>query len=388
MLQEQPRAAWTALLEAPNDAAGAVAALRAQARPALDNPAVVELVGAPLKPLPWDAHTYNWVEPPELPARDRLAWGAIRGVRRLIEEYYRNPPERREPLPPGRQLPASYEGAQLPAWDRLSLPSQQLTAEPDALAGVLFDAPTPWAPGEGMGALDVVRDSDLFKSRIAFNGVACQMFDAWLSAIGIRYFSSKELCIHKWRFPLNAYVIKGIEHGSWAYLYTELRMDWLSRVLGFPIAQYVVPHPEDWPRILPVLILLDRFRHWMGEAVQIISGYRHPSYNTRPPKGSGLPYGGPGGATDSRHMSFEACDFMYREPDPLNSRHINPRPFLDFYHALYPDSSDGIGVYDTFIHLDRGTRGRNKAKRWNQRSDERDARLHQYRGNGPVTSKR
>lgn len=339
--------------------------------PALEVPSVVELVGAPLMPLPWDDHAYRWVEPPELPLMDKAMWSMLRAIREMME---RGDDEDRR---------------QLPAWDSTHADARHLTTEPMDLAKMaMFDRPQAWLPARQEEFASILKggsQEDLFNAKIVYE-LPLMMLDRWLrEEIGIRYFSAKELCKHKWRFPVSLNVAHGLNKSSWSFVYKELRMDWFANFVGVPVAEYVVPVPEAWPAILPSLILLDRFRHWFGAPVQSISGFRCPSYNTKPPKGRELPYGGPNGARDSRHMSFEAIDFMYRERDEHG--HINVKPFLDFYHALYANGSDGIGVYDTFIHLDRYTRGPRKAKRWNKRSRAEDARLHQYRGTGHISAR-
>lgn len=372
---EQSPAQYKAWLRGDLDTVGAAwsADRRVLAR---SLPEIVQLVGAPLDPLPWDPHEYHYVSPPALPLGDRITWAMLKGLKKLWEELNedRDEDEERKRLPeaehyPSRQRANGYAGG-LDA--RLVTPTEE---------------PPAWIPAR-LSELRALQkggeDHDVFLGRV-LHARPLTMLQAWLEACGIRYFSAKELCVHKWRGPLERHVIHSIDHNAWAHVYRELKVDTLARFVGVPLARYIVPEPEDWPRILPVLIAVDRFRHWYGGPVTCISGFRVPSYNLRRPS-----EGGVGGAKDSRHMRFEAMDIQYRERDPDGSGYIHAELFQQFIQSLYPDPSDGVGIYKSFIHYDRFTRGpgSGKASSWGNRKDRRGLELRRYRPQGALTRRR
>lgn len=354
-------------------------------------PEVVRLVGAQLEPLPWDSHEYTWSPPPPLPTGDRLMWALIKGIKAMMEEALRDrDPQKR--LPP----PDKANMRQLEVWARAAVASRRRGDDARAL-GVLTSSSElqeeirAWIPdtqAEYHALMTGGAQNDLFKSRLVFER-PLMMLHRWLrEQCSIRHFSGAELTRHKWRFPWSKLVIPGVNRSAWSYVYAELRMDYLGVIAGVPLAEYVIPQPEMWPRILPVIIHMDRYREWLGDPVTCISGYRCASYNLKPPSASGVQNAGPGGAVDSRHMSFEAMDFVHPDRSPHNRSHIDPKPFQDFYE-MYRDGRDGIGYYDTFLHFDRGTRGpgSGKSSRWSQRTHPADASIRWSRGTRP-TSKR
>lgn len=134
--------------------------------------------------------------------------------------------------------------------------------------------------------------------------------DAWLKACGIRNFSAREVTSHHNR-----------------------------RWVGPP---YVVPPQALWENIYPTLALAQRIRDMMGIPIHVVSGYRSPEYNALV-----------GGAARSLHMQFAALDLSTRS---------NPRLF----DAIRAEALEerrrgeivGLGLYDTFIHIDVGARER------------------------------
>lgn len=102
------------------------------------------------------------------------------------------------------------------------------------------------------------------------------------------------------------------------------------------------PPRELWPNIIPTAQVLDELRKRLGAAIDLSSVYRSPEYNACIP----------GAATGSMHMEFKAADFTCK--DDRGSVHW-AKKLKDMRDAgLF---KGGIGVYQTFVHVD--TRGRN-----------------------------
>lgn len=90
------------------------------------------------------------------------------------------------------------------------------------------------------------------------------------------------------------------------------------------------------------LVLLEKIREHFNRPVIINSFYRTPKYNQEI-----------GGSNNSRHLYGMAADIYIRN--------ISPEEIYD-----YADSLDigGLGIYDSFVHLDVWKEGR----RWDNRS--------------------
>ena len=89
---------------------------------------------------------------------------------------------------------------------------------------------------------------------------------------------------------------------------------------------------------------LQVLRDHIGKPINIISGYRSPSYNRKI-----------GGARRSQHMSAKAAD--------IKIKGLTPAEIKDIIVELIKSGemkSGGIGLYTTFVHYD--VRGRNA--RW------------------------
>nr|WP_321459590.1 D-Ala-D-Ala carboxypeptidase family metallohydrolase [uncultured Cohaesibacter sp.] len=100
------------------------------------------------------------------------------------------------------------------------------------------------------------------------------------------------------------------------------------------------PPPELWPLIIPTVKVLEWLRRDIGEAIFITNAYRCPAYNAAV-----------GGAPDSQHKRFCACDI-----------HAANTPHDILYHRLkwYRSTGafrGGIGLYPWGVHVD--TRGVN-----------------------------
>lgn len=93
------------------------------------------------------------------------------------------------------------------------------------------------------------------------------------------------------------------------------------------------PPVEIWSHILPTALLLEDIRVASGHPLHINSGYRDPSYNASV-----------GGAADSQHLHFRACDVRSDiwTPEQVHA-YVESRPDREYY---------GMGIYQTFVHLD------------------------------------
>jgi len=82
---------------------------------------------------------------------------------------------------------------------------------------------------------------------------------------------------------------------------------------------------------------LQELRDYINKSIEVVSGYRSPAYNQAI-----------GGAEDSRHMYGDAADIKVKDMKPLEVGRMAEQ--IGF---------DGIGIYDTWTHVDtRGYRAR------------------------------
>lgn len=267
------------------------------------------------QPLPWDTHVYPAAPtPPALPASAEAERRACEWLKRKLW-----PPKDKPITDPGRQLPAGLDVAPMLA---AGVDAGAMMRDPRA-AGLI--GPTP-----------------------------LELLDAYLDAAGIRYFSAKELTAHKWRHGAGR-VVAGAS--SWWFVYDLLGIDYLPKGPHQVLPRHVVPDPQLWPSILPVLRILDRFRYWLNEPVTSISSYRHPLYNAQIE-----------GSKTSRHMRFEAVDFYYPVEEIKGRLFVDL--FVDWFEHIYRGNDDGVGRYDGFIHLDiaSGRRGTDRLLNWDYRS--------------------
>ncbi|MBO8092258.1 MAG: chitosanase [Prosthecochloris sp.] len=102
-----------------------------------------------------------------------------------------------------------------------------------------------------------------------------------------------------------------------------------------------IPPAELWPNIVPTAKVLDELRSRLGSPVILNSVYRSPEYNEKI-----------GGVSESQHMEFRAADFVVRSSSA-------PSDWAAVLKQMRAEGvfSGGIGVYNTFVHLD--TRGEN-----------------------------
>lgn len=110
------------------------------------------------------------------------------------------------------------------------------------------------------------------------------------------------------------------------------------------VAQVDVPPTHMWPFILPTLRVASEVRKWEEVRFVIVtSGYRSRKHNERV-----------GGAPSSLHMRFNALDII---PVPADRELDVFRPTdLQRFRDRIEDSQlgpfMGIGLYETFLHID------------------------------------
>ena len=113
----------------------------------------------------------------------------------------------------------------------------------------------------------------------------------------------------------------------------------------FRVREFACRDGSDTVKIDDALVeLLEQIRAAAGGAVTINSGYRTAAYNARV-----------GGARYSQHLLGRAADIQVRGASPLLVGQIA---------EYYLGGHGGIGVYQTFTHVDTRT----ARARWDQRS--------------------
>ena len=114
---------------------------------------------------------------------------------------------------------------------------------------------------------------------------------------------------------------------------------------NFKVKEFACNDGSDTVLIADELVsLLQKIRDHFGVAVTINSGYRTSAYNKKV-----------GGTTNSQHVKGTAADIVAKGVDPLT--------VAQYAEYLMPDSG-GIGVYQTFTHVDVRT----NRSRWDNRS--------------------
>ena len=114
---------------------------------------------------------------------------------------------------------------------------------------------------------------------------------------------------------------------------------------NFKVKEFACNDGSDTVLISDDLIeLLQKIRDHFGVTVTINSGYRTNTYNKKV-----------GGATNSQHVKGTAADIVAKGVDPLT--------VAKYAEYLMPNSG-GIGVYQTFTHVDVRT----SRSRWDNRS--------------------
>ena len=111
---------------------------------------------------------------------------------------------------------------------------------------------------------------------------------------------------------------------------------------NFKVKEFACSDKSDPIFIAPKLVtILQKIRTHFGKAVTINSGYRTPAHNKKV-----------GGATQSQHLYGMAAD--------ISVKGVSPKEVAAYANKLMPNSG-GIGIYDTFVHIDV----RETKNRWN-----------------------
>ena len=101
----------------------------------------------------------------------------------------------------------------------------------------------------------------------------------------------------------------------------------------FKVREFACRSGADAVLIAPRLVMvLETIRAHFGAAVTINSGYRTPQYNTKV-----------GGVTDSQHCYGTAADIVVKGQKPA--------AVAAYARTIMPDWG-GVGVYDSFTHID------------------------------------
>jgi uncharacterized protein YcbK (DUF882 family) len=115
---------------------------------------------------------------------------------------------------------------------------------------------------------------------------------------------------------------------------------------------HVCPSSADLRHMHRTVQIADVLRHCYGSALRVVSGYRPPAYNDLV-----------GGAPGSKHKAFRALDLQPYDGDIDRLIDI-ARPTMDALSCA--GWSTGLGLYDTFIHIDIGAEG-DTYRRWDNR---------------------
>lgn len=111
---------------------------------------------------------------------------------------------------------------------------------------------------------------------------------------------------------------------------------------NFRVYEFACQDGSDVVFVAPALVtILQKVRTHFGKAVTINSAYRTPTHNKKV-----------GGAAYSQHLYGTAADIVVKG--------VAPKTVAAYVEKLLPKSG-GIGIYDTFTHVDV----RETKSRWN-----------------------
>lgn len=137
---------------------------------------------------------------------------------------------------------------------------------------------------------------------------------SWLDGLGVEHFKASEVGFLGGKHHISGHECEGLNE----------------------------PANEDlWANMEQTIVVLEKFRVHLGVPMRINSAFRNQPYNKCV-----------GGRSGSLHKNFNAIDFTTSAMDPRELA-LNLRKFRDDDEFV-----GGIGVYNTFVHID--TRGENK----------------------------
>lgn len=121
------------------------------------------------------------------------------------------------------------------------------------------------------------------------------------------------------------------------------------------------PPKELWKNIVPTIRVLDMVREDIDVPIYIVSTYRDPKYNKSVK-----------GKKNSLHLDFNAVDFVIKDRGLLVDvwKRLSAPDWQLIHNNKYVNSSViGLGIYNTFVHLDtRGLIGREAPSYWDERT--------------------
>ena len=115
--------------------------------------------------------------------------------------------------------------------------------------------------------------------------------------------------------------------------------------------------------IIPTLRILESVRNYFSIPIYVLGGYRDPEYNKAVK-----------GAKNSLHLIFNAIDFTVGDRRKLQKIHtflnkLDEGQLMTFRFLPKFSGNFGIGIYDSFIHLDTRSIFKRKAPaRWDKRT--------------------
>jgi len=108
--------------------------------------------------------------------------------------------------------------------------------------------------------------------------------------------------------------------------------------------------------IIPTIRVLDELREWYDRPIYLNCTYRDSAHNKKVK-----------GEKNSLHLFFNAIDFRVNDTTKLKDiyNHLVYWDSIRHFNFLPKTGSMGIGLYDSFIHIDtRAILGRQSPARW------------------------